>query len=418
MLANLPPEVWRIIFSYLPTQMSPINHSELSAEELWKNSTFPDPHITRDFPTLPQLTDRAIQCRLWKPEFKPPPDALTIVQVCHAWYDLGLELLYHTVVFSTKSHFDVLRVALAPPNGRGRFVRRLRIGCSVQVSPDDVQPILDCCPNIQDFEAHETYPSRRLFSSLASRSSIRHCFVSNRDSSLLFGAIHINLSPFTNLQTLHIVAANSVEQLPTVLPQLAVLVLKCDDGLSHYYQHVAKWTLPSLRVLVCQWINTPCLHALCKAFAQTLELLEVIQYVSWGIRPATLEMPMLKHLVINWIPSFPGYTPRFNLRRHFHSLPSLTAAHIDNLDGALRSTPAVTVAAEVGAMLRILGPESPLAPQLQTLYVGARIEDIVGGALEWWFAGIAAVGWVLRGREGIWKVVGGHQLMLEEPVTA
>ncbi len=44
------------------------------------------------------------------------------------------------------------------------------------------------------------------------------------------------------------------------------------------------------------------------------------------------------------------------------------------------------------AMLGILGPESPLAPQLQILYVGARIEDIAGGALEWWFAKTAKVG--------------------------
>ena len=376
MLADLPPEVWRMIFGYLMIQMSPINHSELSAKAvLWRNYTFPDPHTTRDFPILPQFRDRAIPCRLWKPEFKPSSEALAIIQVCRAWYHLGLEFLYHTVIFSTKSHFDILRVTLAPPNGRGHFVRRVRIGCSAQVSPDDMQPVLDYCPSIEDFEAHELYPSKP---SLANRSSIRHCFVSNRDSSPIFGTNPINLSPFTSLQTLHIVAVASINQLPAVFPQLAVLVLKC-DGSSHYYRHVAKWTLPSLRVLVCQWINTACLHALCKAFAQTLELLEVIQYDSWHINLATLEMPMLKHLAVDWIPPFPGYTPRFNLRRHFHSLPSLTAAHIDNLDRALMSTHTITVTAEVEDELAALGPESPLAPRLQELYVGARIEHIAGG---------------------------------------
>ena len=415
MLADLPPEVWRMVFGYLTTQISPINYSELSAEALWKNSTFPDPHTPRDFPILPQFMGRAIPCRLWKPEFKPSSEALIVVQVCRAWHDLGLEFLYHTVVFSTTSHFNILRATLAPPNGRGRFVRRVRIGCSVQISPDDLQPVLDYCPNIEDFEAHEMYPSRRLFPPLASRPNIRHCFFSSRDSSRLFDISPINLSPFTNLRTLHIVAVAAIEQLPAILSQLAVLVIKSS---SHYYQHVAKWTLPSLRVLVCQWITTPGLHALCKAFAQTVEVLEVIQYDLWSIRPDTLEMPMLKHLVIDWIPPFPWYTPRFNLSRHFHSLPSLTAVHINNLDRALQHTRVVTVAAELEEEIAMLGPESPLAPQLQALYVGARIEDIAWAVLERCFATTAAVGWVLRGRDGIWKVTGDGQLILAEPVAA
>ena len=150
MLTDLPPEVWRMVFGYLTTQISPINHSELSAEALWKNSTFPDPHSTRDFPIPLHFMGHAIPCRLWKPEFKPSTEALTVVQVCHAWYDLGLEFLYHTVVFSEKSHFNTLRVTLAPPNGRGRFVRQVRIGEFVQVSPDDLQSVLDYCPNIED----------------------------------------------------------------------------------------------------------------------------------------------------------------------------------------------------------------------------------------------------------------------------
>ena len=397
--------------------MSPINHSELSAESLWKNYTFPGPHTTRDFPTLPQFMDHVIPCRLWKPEFKPSSEALTVVQVCHAWYHLGLEFLYHTVVFSAKLHFDILRDTLAPPNGWGRFVRRVRICCSVQVSPDDVQSVLNCCPNIEDFEAHEMYPSRQLFSS---PSSIRHCFFCNQDSTPLSGVTPTNLSPFINLQALHIVAVASIQQLPTVLPKLAVLVLKC-DGSSLYHRHVSKWTLPSLRILVCQWINNYFLHELCKAFAQTLELLEVIQYDYWPMILPTLEMPMLKHLVINWIPPFPGYTPRFNLRRHFHSLPSLTAAHIDNLDRALRVARSVgAMAAEIEdemEMIGLLDSDSPLAPQLQTLYIGARIADVAGGALESCFAKTAAVGWVLRGRDGIWKVVDDGQLVLAEPAT-
>jgi hypothetical protein len=418
MLADLPPEVWRIIFGHLATQISPINHSELSAEALWKNCTFPDPHSTRDFPTMSTFMDRAIPCRLWKPEFKASAGALAVVQVCRAWHDLGLEFLYHTVVFSTISHLDILRVILAPPNGRGRFVRRVRFGSPVRIPPDDLQPILNCCPNIEDFEADEMYPSRRLFSSLTSQSSIRHCFFSNRGPPPIFGIIPINLSPFTNLQTLHIVAVASLEQTPAVLPQLAVLVLKCDDGSSHFYQHVSRWTLPSLRVLVCQWITTPFLHSLCKAFAQTVELLEVIQYDSWYIRPDTLEMPMLKHLVVNWIPPFSGYTPRFNVSRHFHSLPSLTTAHIDNLDRALGSTSAAAVGNEVEHEIAMLGPESQLAPQLQTLYVGAELEDISGGILERCFATKAAIGWVLRGRDGIWKVADDGKLMLAAPITA
>ena len=332
--------------------------------------------------------------------------------MCHAWYDLGLEFLYHTVVFSTKSHFNALRVSLAPPNGRGRFVRRVRIGRLVQVSPDDLQSVLDYCPNIEDFEAHEMYSSRRLFPSLASRSNLRHGFFSNRDSSPLFDVNPINLSLFTNLRSLHIVMVTLIVQLPAILPQLAVLVLKCDDGSSNYYHRVAEWTLPSLRVLVCQWINTLSLYALCQAFAQTIEVLEVIQYDSYHTSLATLEMPMLKHLVVDWIPLFPGYTPQFNLSSHFHSLPSLTAVHINNLDRALGYTLAVTVTTEVEDEVEML---SPLAPQLQTLYVGARIEDLTGGALERCFTTKLAVGWVLQGRDGIWKVAGDGQLMLERP---
>ena len=414
MPTDLPPEVWRIVFGHLTTKLSPINHSERSAEALWKSSTFPDPHTIRDFPILPLLMDRAIPCRLWKPEFKPSSEALIVVQVCHAWYDLGLEFLYHTVVFSTKSHFDILRVTLAPPNGRGRFVRRVRMGCSVQVSPDDLQPVLDYCPNIEDFEAHEMYPSRRL-PSLESQFNIREWFYSKRDSSPLFGASPIILSPFTNLRTLHIVAVDLIGQLPAILPQLAVLVLKCNDSSPQYYQHVAKWTLPSLRGLVCQWINTQCLHDLCKAFAQTVEVLEVIQYDSWRIILATLEMPMLKQLVVDWIPPYPGYTPQFNLSRHFYSLPSLTAVHIDNLDLALKYA-RTAVAAEVEDQFAMLRSKSPFAPQLQALYVGARIEDIAGGALERCFIRKLADGWVLRGRDGIWK--GDGQLVLEESATA
>ena len=421
MSAGLPPEVWRIVFGCLTTQMSPINHSELSAEALWKNSTFPDPHITRDVQTLQQPMGRLTPSRLWKPEFKPSSEALIVIQVCHAWYDLGLEFLYHTVVFSTKSQFDILRVTLAPPISRGHFVRRVRIGCTVQMSPDNLQPVLDYCPNIEDFEVHEMYPSRRLFPSLASQSNIRHCFLSNRHSPSfsLFDFSPVNLSPLTNLRALNIETFTSIELLPATLPQLAVLVLRRYDGSSHYYDDVpTKWTLPSLRVLVCQWINSPCLHALCKAFAQSVEVLEVIQYDSWNIMLATLEMPMLKHLVVDWISPFPGYTPRFNLSRHFHSLPSLTDVHIDNLDRALQHPRVGAVAAELEEEIAMLGPESPLAPQLQALYVGARIEDLAGGALERCFATKLAVGWVLRGRDGIWEVAGDGQLMLPAPVTA
>ena len=420
MLADLPSEIWRIIFSYLPTQlMSPINHSELSAESLWKNCTFPGPHATRDFPTLPQYMDRVIPCRLWKPELKPSSEALAVVQVCRTWYDLGLEFLYHTVAFRLKSHFDILRVTLAPPNGRGRFVRRVSIVCPELGLPDYIRPILNCCPNIEDFEAHNMYPSRQLF---PSPSSIRHCFFYNRDSQPRFGVTPIDMSPFTNLQALHLVVVASTKQPPPVLPKLAVLVLKCDSGSAYYYKHVTNWTLPSLRVLVCQWINTPFLHDLCKAFAQTVELLEVIQYDHWPMTLATLEMPMLKHLVINWIPPFPGYRPKFNLKRHFHSLPSLTAAHIDNLDRALGNARGFgVIAAEIEnemGMLGMLDSDSPLAPQMKTLYVGARIENVKGRALEKSFAKTAAVGWVLRGRDGIWKVVDDGQLLLAEPVTA
>ncbi len=184
--------------------MSPINYSEPSAEALWKSCTFPDPHTTRDFPTPPKFRDRAIPCRLWKSEFKPLSETLTLVQVCRAWYGLGLKFLYHTVVISTKSHFDILRVTLAPPNGRGRFVRRVRIGCSVQVSPADLKPILNCCPKIEDFEAHEMYLSRGLFSSLASQSSIRHCFspIGIRRLSLASAQSICLLSPTCTLSTL------------------------------------------------------------------------------------------------------------------------------------------------------------------------------------------------------------------------
>jgi len=396
--------------------MSPIKHSELSAEALWKNCTFPDPHTARDFPSTELFIDGAIPCRLWKPEFNPSAEALSVVQVCHSWHDLGLEFLYHTVIFSTKSYFNILRVILAPPNGRGRFVRRVRIGSFAQIRPDDLQPVLNSCPNIEDFEAHEIYPSRRLFSSFASQSSILHCSFSNRGPSPPLGFTPTNLPLFTNLQTLHIVVVASLETTPLVLPQLSVLVFKCDDGSTHYYQHVAEWELPSLRVLVCQWITTHCLHALCRAFAQTLELLEVIQYDSWYIRPNTLEMPMLRRLVVDWIPPFTGYTPRFNISRHFHSLPSLTTVHINNLDRALRRTCFTTVANEVGHEVTMLRRQ--LAPQLQTLYVGAELENIAGGALERCFVTKAVVGWVLRGTDGTWKLADGDKLMLAEPVSA
>jgi len=404
-----------MVFSYLTTQ-SPIKHSELSAEALWKSSTHPDPHTTLGFPSTAQFMDRAMPWRLWKPEFKPSAEALSVVQVCHAWHDLGLESLYHTVVFSTKSHFDILRVILAPPKGRGRFVRRVRIGCSAQIPPDDLQPVLNYCPNIEDFEGHKLCPSRRLFSSFASQSNILHCFVSNRRPSPLFSSTPINLSLFTNLQTLHIVAVTPLETVPAVLPQLSVLVLKCGDGSTHYYRRVAEWTLPSLRVLVCQWVTTPGLNALCRAFAQTVELLEVIEYDPWPTEPNNLEMPMLRHLVVDWLSS--GYAPRFNISRHFHSLPSLTSVHINNLDRALRRTSLATLADLVKRGVTTLAPNSQLAPQLQTVYVGAKLENIAGGALERCFATNAAVGWVLRGRDGIWEVAGDGKLMLAEPVTA
>ena len=93
MPADLPREAWRMVFGYLTTQISPINHSEFSAEALWKNSTFPDPHSARDFPIPPHFMGRRIPYRLWKPEFKSSTEALIAVQVCHAWYDLGLEFL-------------------------------------------------------------------------------------------------------------------------------------------------------------------------------------------------------------------------------------------------------------------------------------------------------------------------------------
>jgi len=409
MPGGLPPEVWRIVFSYLTTHMPPISHSELSAEVLWKNCTFPDPHTTRDFPTMPQFMDRVIPCRLWKSEVKPSAEALSAVQVCHAWHDLGLEFLYHTVVLDTKSHFDILKVILAPPYDRGRFVRRVRIGRSVQVLSDDIQPLLDCCPNIEDFESHEICPSRRLISSLACRSSIHHCFFTNQLPP--YCGAPIDLSLFTNLKTLHIVTVASLEHVTAVIPQLDVLVL---NGSAHSYHYVSKWRLPSLRVLVCQWITTPRLHALCKAFAQTIELLEVIQYDFWEVVPPTIEMPVLKYLVIDWIPPFRGYTPRFNARRHFRSLPSLTTIRIENLDRALRCTSAATVTAEIEHEIAMLNPESRLAPRLQTLYVGTELGDIAGGSLERCFVTTAAFGWELRGRDGIWEVAGDGKLKLAD----
>ena len=60
---------------------------------------------------------------------------------------------------------------------------------------------------------------------------------------------------------------------------------------------------------------------------------------------------------------------------------------------------------EVEDELATLGPESPLDLRLQALHVGARIEDVVGGALERCFATIAAVVWVPRGRDGVWKEI-------------
>jgi len=191
----------------------------------------------------------------------------------------GVPLLYS----STKSHFDILRVILAPTNGRSRFVRRVRIDCSAQIPPDDLRPVLNCCPNIKDFEAHGLYPLRR--SSYLSRvlSVARQlqsftAFFSNRGLSPLFGLTPINLSLFTNLQTLRIVAVASLKTVPPVFPQLSVLVLKCDDGSAHYYQRVGEWTIPSLRVFVCQWITTHPLHTLCRAFTRTVEHLEVVQH--------------------------------------------------------------------------------------------------------------------------------------------
>ena len=411
MLHDLPPEIWRMVFSYLTTQMSPSNISELGIEALWKNCTFPDPHRARDFPTTAQFMDCVVPCRLWKPKFKSSAEALSVVQVCHAWHDLGLEFLYHTVTVSTSSHLNILKVVLAPSYGRGRFVRRVIIGRHVPMSLDNLQLILSGCTNIEDFEFHEISHSGRLFSPLASCPSIRYCFY----TSYLLGIPPAIMSPFTHLQALHIVAVTvasttSTEVMPVVLPQLAVLVLKCDKNLSHYYQRIAKWTLPSLRVLVCQWIITPALHALCEAFAQTVELLEIIQYDSWYITPDTIEMPMLKYLVVDWIPPFPGYTPRFNASRHFHSLPSLTTLRLENMDRALRSTSAAAVAAEVEHEIAILSPENRFAPRLQTLYVGAELGDIVGGDLERCFATRAAFRWALRGRDGIWKVAGDGKL--------
>ena len=417
MPAGLPPEVWRIVFSHLTTQMSPINHSGFSAEALWKSCTFPDPRTPRDFTTTAKFMDDAIPCRLWKPEFKPSAEALSVVQVCHVWHDIGMEFLYHTVVFSIIKHFNVLRDILAPPYSRGRFVRRVRITRPLPVMPGELQNILNHCPGIQDFEAHPIY-SRRLFSSLAGQSSMRHCFFAQRDPVSLFGTTRVNLSLFTNLQTLHIVAMGPIEQMPAFIPQLVVLVLKSKDGPSDYHQYVAEWTLPSLRVLVCQWITTPHLHALCNAFAKTLELLEVIQYDSWYTRPETLEMPMLKCLVIDWIPPFRGYTPRFNTPRHFHSLPSLTTIYIESINQSLRVTSATAVAAEMAQEIAVLNPESRLAPRLQTLYIGAELGDVAGGALERSFATSAAFGWALRGRDGLWKVADDGKLKLAEPVTA
>jgi hypothetical protein len=418
MLAHLPPEIWRIVFGYLTIQVPSINHSELSAEALRMNCTFPDSHSTRDFPTTAQFMDRAIPCRLWRPNAKPSAEALSVIQVCHAWHDLGLEFLYHTVVFRTKSHFEVLRVILAPPYNRGRFVRRVEIGRSVRVLPDVLTLVLDRCPNIEDFEADEIYPSRWLLSSLASQSSIRHCFFADRDPSYLYSVTPINLSLFINLQTLHIVAVTSIEQIPAVLPQLAVLVLKCAKGSSQYYQYVSRWTLPSLRVLVCQWIVTPHLHALCEAFAPTLELLEIIQYDSWSITPDTIEMPVLKCLVVDWTPPFSGYTPRFHMQQHFPSLPSLTTIRVENVDRALEGTSASAVAAEIGSEIAMLSSDSRFAPRLQTLYVGSELGGVAGGSPEECLATSAVVGWALQGRDGTWNGTDDGKLKLAELVSA
>jgi len=412
MLGGLPPEVWRIVFSHLTTHVPPVSHSELSAEVLWKNCTFPDPHTTRDFWTMPQFMNCAMPCRLWKPEVKPSAEALSAVQVCRAWHDLGLEFLYHTVVLDTKSHFDTLVVILAPPYDRGRFVRRVRIGSSVQILSEDIQPLLDCCPNIEDFESHEICHSRRLISSLACRSSIHHCFFTNQSPP--YRGTLFDLSSFINLKTLHIVAVASLEYMTAVIPQLAVLVLKSNSGSAYNYHHVSKWRLPSLRVLVCQWITTFRLHALCKAFAQTIELLEVIQYDPWEAILPTIEMPVLKYLVVDWTPPFRGYTPRFYARRHFRSLPSLITIRIENLDRALRSTNVATVTAEIRREIAMLSPEMRLAPRLQTLYVGVKLEDIAGGGLERCCVTAAAFGWELRGKDGIWKVARGRKLKLAD----
>jgi len=178
-------------------------------------------------------------------------------------------------------------------------------------------------------------------------------------------------------------------------------------------------SVPSLRVLVCKWITAPLLHALCKAFAQTIELLEVIQYDSWAVVPRTLEMPMLKYLVIHWTPPSRGwYTPHFHVPRHFRSLPSLTTIRIENVDRALRSTGAATVTAEIEREIAMFSPESRLAPRLQTLYVGVELEDIAGGGLERFFVTTAAFGCELRARDGIWKVAGDGKFKLAEPVNA
>jgi hypothetical protein len=414
MPGNLPLEIWRMVFSYLITQMSPINHSDLSTEALWKDCTFPYPHRTRDFPTTIQFMGCAIPCRLWKPGFKPSTSALSVVQVCRAWHDLGLEFLYHTVAFNTKSQFDILKVVLAPSYGRGRFVRQVSVGRAVRVLPSDIRLVLRGCPNIEDFESHEKYPSLRLISSLA---GIRHSFFGGQDIPQLSRVSPINLSTFTNLQTLHIVAVAALEQIPVVLPQLAVLVLKYDGRSARHYDYVARWTLPSLRVLVCQWVTTPVLHVLCTAFAQTVELLEIVQYDSWNIKPDTIEMPMLKCLIINWSPPFPGYTPRFNMSSHFHSLPALTTIRLENIDRALKRADIDSVAAEVECDLATLSPGSTVAPRLQIFYVGAELGGVTGGDLERCLARRTAVGWALHGRDGVWKVVGDGKLILAEPVT-
>jgi len=240
--------------------------------------------------------------------FDIPCERRRIARVCRRWRTIALEFLYSSVIVRNPIGLLSFKYALVRFPHLAGFVQAFSIlsDNTWLYSDPDLRTVLDACPNLLLF-----YSARAAVLPVSQQKTLLYMNIRdtfNERTRYADATAHLQLSLFTQLQTLHLTREyysshwrrTPGEQIS--LPHLKSLILEFGDPRDPVYENICKWSLPSLSVLQIWHVMSYTLCAMMYNFQSTLVVVDATVFTDgmvYASAPGRFSMPHLRHFSIS-----------------------------------------------------------------------------------------------------------------------